>query len=154
MWEALSLWPGAAALRQSPTLYLLVNAAHILGIGLILGPILALDARMLGWARAVPLAVVGPFLSGIAKVGVVLAVLAGLALFSVRPADYVTNPAFLSKIALVLAAVLNAVLLDRSGAWRQAIATNEIAARLRVQAAASGSLWIAALIAGRWIGFL
>lgn len=154
MWDALAHWPGAVALRQSSTLYLFVNAAHILGIGLILGPILALDARMIGWAKTVPLPVLGPFLSGTAKLGVVVAVLTGIVLFSVRPADYADNPAFLSKIGLVLVAVANAVAVDRSRAWRDAIATNEIAARLRVQAAASAGLWIAALVAGRWIGFL
>ena len=154
MWDALAHWPGAVALRQSSTLYLFVNAAHILGIGLILGPILALDARMLGWAKTVPLSILGPFLSGAAKLGVVVAVLTGIVLFSVRPGDYADNPAFLSKIGLVLVAVANAVAVDRSRAWRDAIATNEIAARLRVQAAASAGLWIAALVAGRWIGFL
>lgn len=154
MWDALSHWPGAVALRQFSTLYLFVNAAHILGIGLILGPILALDARMLGWAKTVPLLILGPFLSGTAKLGVVVAVLTGIVLFSVRPGDYADNPAFLSKIGLVLVAVANAVAVDRSRAWRDAIATNEIAARLRVQAAASAGLWIAALVAGRWIGFL
>jgi len=46
------------------------------------------------------------------------------------------------------------VSVDFSAAWRAAIAGNEIAAHLRWQAAASSILWIAALVAGRWIGFL
>ena len=33
MWEALQSWPGAVALRGSPVLYLLVNAAYLWGLG-------------------------------------------------------------------------------------------------------------------------
>ena len=147
-------WPGAALLRRSSLAYLLVNASHILGIALLLGPILALDARLLGAARTVPLAAIGPFLSGAAKVGISLAILTGLTLFSVRPQDYVDNPAFLAKLALLALAIVNAVTLDRSQAWRAAIAGNANAARLKLQAAASMVLWLAVLVAGRWIGFV
>jgi hypothetical protein len=141
-------WPGAVLLRRSSLAYILVNATHILGIALLLGPILALDARLLGAFRAAPLATLGPFLGSTAKVG------AGLALFSVRPPDYVDNPAFLAKLVLLALAITNAVTLDRSAAWRSAIAGNAYAARLKLQAAASMVLWLAVLVAGRWIGFV
>lgn len=152
--EIIASWPGAVLLRRSSLAYLLVNASHILGVALLLGPILALDARLLGAFRAVPLAVIGPFLSGAAKVGIGLAIVTGLTLFSVRPQDYVDNPAFLAKLALLALAIVNAVALDRSHAWRVAIAGNANAARLKMQAAASMMLWLAVLVAGRWIGFV
>lgn len=141
-------------MRQSSTLYIFVNAAHILGIGLILGPILALDARLLGFFRQVPLSALGSYLAGTAKTGVGLALVTGAALFSVRPADYADNPAFLIKIGIVGVAIANALMINRSPGWRDAVAGNNIAASLRIQAAASGVLWITALVAGRWIGFL
>lgn len=152
--EIIASWPGAVLLRRSSLAYLLLNAAHILGIALLLGPILALDARLLGAFRTVPLATIGPFLSGAAKVGIGLAIVTGLTLFSVRPQDYVDNPAFLAKLALLALAIVNAVTLDRSQAWRVAIAGNANAARLKMQAAASMMLWLAVLVAGRWIGFV
>lgn len=154
MLEAIANWPGALLMRQSSLVYLLVNATHILGIGLLLGPILALDAKLLGAFRSVPLSTIGPFLSGIARVGAALAIVTGLALFTVRPPDYLDNPAFLAKAALIVLALGNAILLDRSAAWHQAVATNTNAARLRMQAAASMVLWLAVLVAGRWIGFV
>jgi len=154
MWDALQNWPGAVALRGSPVLYLLVSAAHILGIGLIVGPVLALDARLFGLARHIPIGAIGPFLATSAKIGVGLAVLTGLVLFSVQPANYAANPAFLIKLLILALAIANAVSVDRGQAWRKAIETNEIAAVLHWQAAASSILWIAALIAGRWIGFV
>lgn len=154
MWETLQSWPGAVTVRGSSTLYLLVNAAHILGIGLILGPILVLDARLLGVARRVPLAAIGPLLVAASRIGVIVAIMTGLTLFTVRPADYADNTAFLIKIGIVLLAVANALSVDLSKAWQAAITGHEIAARLRWQAAASFILWPAALVAGRWIGFL
>ena len=36
MLESLGSWPGAAWLQQSATVYLFINATHILGIGLLL----------------------------------------------------------------------------------------------------------------------
>lgn len=154
MWEALQNWPGSVALRGSSTLYLLVNAAHVLGIALLLGPILALDARLLGVARQVPLSAMGPFLANTAMLGVVIAVVTGFALFTVQPANYVANPAFLIKLAILALALANAISVALSLAWRKAVAGNEIAAHLRWQAAASFILWIATLVAGRWIGFV
>lgn len=114
--QLVASWPGAALLRRSSLAYLLVNASHILGIALLLGPILALDARLLGAFRTVPLTIIGPFLSGAAKLGVGLAIVTGLTLFSVGPQDYVNNPAFLAKLALLTLAIINAITLDRSRA--------------------------------------
>lgn len=154
MLELLANWPGATALRMSPVLYPAVNAGHILGIALLVGPILALDARLLGIARQMPVQTLGPFLSGTAKLGAALAIATGLMLFTVQPANYIANPAFLAKMALLALAILNALLVDRSPAWRRAVAGDEIAAGLRWQAAASIVLWLAVLSAGRWIGFV
>ena len=154
MLEALAGWPGAVLLRQSSLAYLLVNATHILGIALLLGPILALDARLLGAFPSAPLIVMGPLLVRVAKFGAALAIITGIALFTVRPPDYLDNPAFLMKLALLVLALTNAATLDRSRAWRDAVAGNANAARLKLQAAASVVLWLAVLVAGRWIGFV
>ena len=70
---ALGRWPGAVLLQQNGTLYLLVNASHILGIALLVGGILSLDLRLMGFFRLVPVAVVAPFLSRIAAGGLGLA---------------------------------------------------------------------------------
>lgn len=53
----------AATLRRSGTLYMVVNAAHILAIGLLVGAILPLDLRLAGFFRKVPVEILAPFLS-------------------------------------------------------------------------------------------
>ncbi|MDP1961043.1 MAG: DUF2214 domain-containing protein [Reyranella sp.] len=147
-------WPGAVLLQRSGTAYLLVNAAHILGLGLLVGAILPLDLRLLGFFRGVPLAVIGPFLSRAAATGLALAIATGLWLFSVKPAEYLANEAFLWKIALLAAALVNIVVQHRSGAFARALVEGEVRTGVRLAALCSAVLWLSVLVAGRWIGFV
>lgn len=154
MIEWLGRWPGAILLQESGTAYLLVNAAHILGIGLLVGAILPLDLRLMGLFRTVPIAVVGPFLSRAAGVGVMLALVTGLWLFTVKPAEYVGNAAFLAKLAVLALALGNVALQHASRPFQAALQGGTVTVRVRLHAAASAGLWLAALVAGRWIGFV
>lgn len=152
--QALSEWPGAVALRRFEVAYLLVNATHILSIGLILGPIVTLDLRVLGLLRQYPIDALGPPLSRVAAVGVVCAILTGFVLFTVRPLAYVQNTAFLVKITLVGLAVANALILQCNRHWRRALSGGEVHVTVRLSAFLSAILWVSAVVAGRWIGFL
>ena len=150
----LAATPVAAALRGSPTLYLVVNAAHILGIGLILGAILPLDLRLMGFFRRALLPVIAPFLVRAAATGVALALGTGLALFSVQPAAYLANVAFLTKLAL-LAALAGLIIVQHANpGFGAALRGYPVPFSVRLTAALSFLLWLAALLAGRWIGFL
>jgi len=147
--EAIGGWPGALWLRQSPTAYLFVNAAHILGTGLLLGAILPLDLRLLGFFRRFPVEVLGPFLVRCAATGLSLALLAGAWLFSVKPHDYLANAAFRWKLVLLALALVNVGLQHwgtRGGL--------QISLAVRIRAGISLCLWLSVLVAGRWIGFL
>jgi hypothetical protein len=144
----------ARALILSPTLYLLVNAAHIMAIGVLFGTILSLDLRILGMFRTVPLHSLAPFLSRMAACGAVLAILTGMSLFSVRPQEYVQNPAFLTKVTLVAVGLVHALAVHRSAGWRAALAGEGASALLRLSALVSIAIWTSAVVAGRWIGFL
>jgi hypothetical protein len=145
--------PGVGLLRDSGTAYLFVNAAHILGIGLLVGAILPLDLRLLGLLRAPPLPLLGPFLSRAAAAGLSTAVVTGAWLFAVNAADYVGNPAFLAKMALLSLAILNVALQHSLGGFRAAVAGDRAPAGTKAFAAASLVLWPTVLLAGRWIAF-
>ena len=151
--EWLGHWPGARLLQRSGTAYLFVNASHILGIGLLVGAILPLDLRLAGLIRGAPLAQLAPFLSRAAGFGLGLALLTGLWLFTVKPVEYSTNPAFLWKLGLLLLALANIAFQHRGDAFGQALATETVPLRVRLSALASCTLWLAVLLAGRWIGF-
>jgi hypothetical protein len=152
--EWIGALPFALAIRRSATLYIFVNAAHILSIGIIVGSILPLDLRLIGFFRSVPVGVVGPYLSRAAASGIVLAILTGLCLFSVRPLEYAGNPAFLTKITLLVLGVLNAALLHVTPQWRAAVKGGPLTLSVRLSALLSMAIWIGAVLAGRWIGFL
>lgn len=146
--------PPPAILRGNATLYLLVNAAHILGIGLLVGAILPLDLRLAGILREGPLAALAPFLVRVAATGLVLAMLTGALLFSVKPAEYVSNPAFLVKMALLAFGLVNILVQHRNGGWSVAAQGGTASPVVRGLAALSFVLWLAVLVAGRWIGFV
>ncbi|MBR0644999.1 DUF2214 domain-containing protein [Plastoroseomonas hellenica] len=152
--QALSDWPVAAALRRSGIAYPLVNAAHILSIGLLVGAIATLDLRILGMFRASALAELAMPLRRVAACGVASAAVTGFLLFSTRPLTYIENPAFLIKLGLVGLGVLNAILLGCNRHWPPARAGAPIHWSLRLSAAVSLLVWVGAVIAGRWIGFL
>jgi hypothetical protein len=146
--------PFALAIRRSATLYIFVNAAHILSFGIIIGAILPLDLRLIGLFRKVPVAVVGPYLSHAAAFGVALTIATGFCLFSVNPVEYAGNPAFLAKVALLAIGVTNAALLHLTPQWRAAVKGGPISLRVRLSAPLSIIVWTGAVVAGRWIGFL
>ncbi|MGO7536153.1 DUF6644 family protein [Rhizobium leguminosarum] len=152
--EWLSATTPAVALRRSGTLYMFVNAAHILAIGLLVGAILPLDLRLAGFFRKVPVEIVAPFLSRAAGVGLAAAIVTGFCLFSVRAVEYAGNPAFLAKLGLIALGILNLSIVHLGRGWKMVLSLGIVRPGLRFSAALSAAIWIAAVIAGRWIGFL
>jgi hypothetical protein len=140
-------------LRSSEYIYPLVNAAHILGLALLVGTIAALDARILGFAKNIRLEEASRLLLPFTIGGLVLAVLTGAALFIVKPQEYAANPVFLTKLVLVVLAVANALSLHFRPAWRTATEGGPVTPGLRVSAVLSLCLWLAVLVAGRLIAF-
>jgi len=152
--QAIGGWPGAAFLQEYWIAYLIVNVAHILGIGLLVGAILPLDVLLVRSTHARDLPVLGPFLVRTAAVGTALAVTTGLWLFSVKPMEYTENPAFLFKVALLVMAICNVVLQHHGEHFKIALRSGQPSVRVRTLAAVSAILWLSVLIAGRWIGFI
>jgi hypothetical protein len=147
-------WPGALWLQRSGTAYLLVNASHILGLGLLLGSMLPLDLRLVLGRTQASLSVLAPFAIRTAGVGLGLALLTGAWLFSVNPHAYLDNVAFRWKLVLLSLALVNVAVQHRQ--WRVAKVQElrPVPAGVRIAAAASALLWVSTLVAGRWIGFV
>jgi hypothetical protein len=152
--HALHNWELAALIRRSLYVYPLINATHIFGLALLIGAILPADLRMLGLFHKVPAAPFLRLMTAISAAGLALAIVTGFFLFSVQPLEYAANPAFLTKLSLVALGVVNALAIRLSPGWREMATSGIISPRLRVGAALSLTVWIAALLAGRWIAFL
>lgn len=149
MFEALESVGPAQWLRTSFVLYPLVNALHILAIGVLVTTAALMDLRILGLARALPVPAVIGQLRPLAIGALVVAVLSGFALFTVQAVDYAVNDAFRIKLLLLALAVANALLFTSFHAHRQPERPV-----VRVMAVLSICLWISVLVAGRFIGFL
>lgn len=137
--------PVARALRGSVYAYPLVNAAHIIGIALLVGAIVPLDLRFLGVTRAVEPDRLARALLPVAITGFVIAATAGALLFITRASEYAASPLFLAKLGTIAAALVNAGLLHLAG-WRGR-------AHLRIAGLASFGLWISAIVLGRLVGY-
>ncbi len=138
----------ATYLRSSRWTYPLVNAAHILGIALLVGGVAPLDLRLLGFWPREPIARLAAVLRPVSAAGATLAILTGLLLFSSNAREYAATGLFRLKMALLALALINAAL--HAGPSLPALPP----ARQRFVGAASLGLWVAILVCGRMLGYL
>ena len=146
----------AAALRNSVWSYPLVNAAHILGVALLVGSIVPLDLRLLGAWRSVPLAPLWGVLTRSAGIGLVLAIVFGTLLFITRATEYIASNLFIAKmlvVAIGTANVLTFRILLTAQASEIASLPAKPALSLRLAAGISLGTWLTALMLGRLIGY-
>lgn len=143
------------ALKRSFFVYPLVNAVHIVAIGAVLTTVALMDLRVIGFFRQARPGIPIPLLRNIALTAFAVAVLTGFALFSINATQYVTNPAFLAKMVLLLLAIVN-FLVFFSLAGRGGGMPDDPPAPLaaRIGAAVSILLWLAIAVCGRFIGFI
>lgn len=150
--QSLETTAPARWLQQSVWGYPVVSALHLVAIALLLGAITVLDARLLGFARQVPVAHVARVAWPFAVAGVMLALITGPLLFIVQPGDYLVNPAFFWKLLLLLAAFANVAWFHLR--FGTVLHGREPTAGVRWVAALSIALWLAVLFAGRMIAFV
>jgi hypothetical protein len=141
------------AMRSSPALYPAVEILHIVGFIVLVGSILALDLRLLGWGRAIPIQPMAQLLLPLSRCGFLLAISMGFLLFSADAAHVVHNPAFQAKLLLIAAALVN-VVIAHVGPWRRiALWPAEASGGAKVTALLSLLLWVGAVCAGRLIAY-
>jgi hypothetical protein len=145
-----------APIRQSLWLFPALETLHILGFALLYGSIVVVDLRLLGLGRGLSVsrlsALAVPWTIG----AFALIVPTGLTMFVGHIDDYLTNPAFGVKMALVAAGVANAWLLRR-GALRNVAHWDVEApppAGVRAAAAVSIVAWTGVIVCGRLIAYV
>lgn len=161
--SAFLTWIEASALghyvRESgPWTYALVNLAHILGIATLFGSVLVLDLALLGVRRkserSLPL--VADAAAPVAAAGFLLAATSGIGLLASNATEYLGNPFFMVKFPVIALGLGNALVINRSAAWR-ALGTRELAPRETRRLAWMGGTslmcWTGAIAAGRMIGY-
>lgn len=140
-------------LRDSTWIYPLANLGHIVGLTLLVGPIVALDLRLLGIGRAISVAALSRFLAPLAITGLILQIVSGLLLFTADASALVGNPVFQIKALLLVLGIANAIAFRRI--WRDALEGWDSGppALGRLQAALSIVFWFGVAISGRLIAY-
>lgn len=107
-----------AAVRMTPLLYPMLESLHILGIALLVGPVLAVDLRLLGVGRGVlPVTIVSRYLLPISHTGFGLVALTDAAMFPGIALAVTSSPAAPWKFGLMVISGLNIVIFHR-GVYR------------------------------------
>lgn len=145
----------ANAIRTIPWLYPTFETGHYIGLSLLVGGIMLIDLRVLGFARALPLkSMIGllPFV----WIGFLINVFTGSMLFIYGATNFGPNRAFQIKMAFMVLAGLNALAFDlavrRSGSsW---VAADRPPNFVKGVATLSLIFWICVVTTGRWMAYL
>ena len=158
-----ALWPAAvwleasalgAASRESLWLYPLASVAHILGLALLVGAIVAFDLRLLGVAPAVRPRAAGRLLLPLARLGFVVQLASGIVVLAADATHLAVNEVFQLKLALILGALLNIALFHLVAGRDLRRIEPAPAPVLRVLAAVSLILWVGVAALGRYVAYV
>ena len=132
--------------------YPLVLSTHAVGMSIVVGVVIMINLRLLGFSSAVPLSMLSK-LTYILWAGVVLNIASGLALFCGNPVKFFFHPVFWTKISLIVLGGLS--LWWALTVSREKISDNDILTsnKGKVLAALSLAMWLGAIIAGRLIAY-
>ena len=146
----------ARAVREELWLYPSIEIVHIVGFAILVGSIVMFDLRVLGLSKQVPVRLLARHLLPWTLGALVLIVPTGLLMFSAHASDFIANRAFQLKMALLLAAGINAAIFH-TGPYRTVDAWNVGAAAplaARFSVAVSIFTWIAIIACGRLLAYL
>ena len=135
--------------------YYILLAGHAIGMGIVVGTVLMLCIRTLGFSKDQPLMQFERLLR-VAGAGFLLNLGTGLILFTANGPNLVKNPPFLMKISLI---VLGGVFL--LALWRRLTSEQSVIANAVVTASPQAKalavitlcLWLFAIMAGRLIAY-
>ena len=144
----------ADAIRTFAWIYPALETAHYIGLACLVGGIMLIDLRMLGFARSLPMrSMIG--LVPWVWAGFIINATSGTLIFIYGATNFSRNPAFQLKMVLMLIAGINALIFTiaarRSG--REWIDAGSVPIGIRAVATVSFVLWLCVVTAGRWMAY-
>jgi uncharacterized membrane protein len=138
---------------DNPWVWPINEIFHFVGLCILFGVVLLVNLRMLGVLKGVSFAALHRLLPWVI-VGFVINVVSGMLFFVANHAQYVANPAFHWKVALMVLAGVNffyVTVYDEG--W--ALGPDDNASVLtKVLAVSSIVLWVGVILFGRWLPYL
>lgn len=156
VFEWLASTPGSIAIRESIWTYPIIEAGHVLSLGLFAGMTTMWDLRLLGLTlRRVPVTEAASRLLPLVFIGFGCMVTTGVLLFWSDPVRFSGNVFFQVKLVMLALAGVNAALFHLT--TYQGVAGWDLdrkpPRRARAAAVASLSLWALIIVAGRMIAY-
>ena len=142
--------PLGAAVRESRWMFAAGETFHFFGLCLLVGGLLIVDLRLLGFIRRVPMRAALAFLP-FAIVGFLINLVTGIEFFVTDPFMYWPSPAFKLKMFLIVLAGLNALVFTVMERRHMLVLADDenTGAYVKATAGISLSLWLAVLLLGR-----
>jgi len=140
------------AVRESVYVYPIVLSTHLACIAVFGGLILVTNLRLLGWMLTdVPVDVLIQSLRPWKQAGFIVMVTCGVLLGASKAEEYLANPFFLTKMALLAGVGLHGVYFGRRVYRRDERLISPSTAR--TAAVVSLVLWVGVVSMGRWIAY-
>jgi len=153
---AIERLPLAMAMRHELWLYPAVEIFHIIGFVTLVGSIIVLDMRLLGLSKALPVSLLARHTLPWSMGALLLIVPTGLLMFVAHAGDFISNPAFITKMSLLFCAATNAAVFHAGvfrgvAGWDSGVATPAAA---KMHALISLLIWLGVLSCGRLLAYI
>jgi hypothetical protein len=148
--SALGIW-----MIDSLWAYPIILSTHAVGMSIVVGTIVMLDLRLLGYAKTAPISSFKSMFV-VTWLGVTLNLLSGIALFCSDPAQFLFHPVFLTKIALMISGVVSFYFLWRElGKYYVAAGVEiESSGKIKLLAHLTLIIWFTVIVSGRLIAYV
>ena len=129
-----------------------ILALHAVGMGLLAGTNAAMDLRILGFARGIPLSSLERLVPTM-RFGFWLNAVSGVLLLLAYPTKALTNPIFYLKLFLIAMAMVDTALVRKHIIRDSADMDTSVAGKGKLLAVASLVLWAGAVFSGRFLAY-
>ena len=141
-------------MRDSVWLFPMAEILHFMGLSLLIGSLLVVDCRLLGYVRGFSVEAVYKFLP-LALAGFTINLITGTMFFFSDPFRYYPNIAFRIKMLLIILAGLNALYFAMTARGKSAGAGGgEAGTDIKTVSTLSLLFWIGVIILGRFIPYV
>ena len=151
IWSALQTTDLAVWLNFSRWAYATVATVHVLAISVLIGSILTLDLRLIGFAKSIDLIRLAGLVVPVAGIALCCAIISGSLLFIGRASEYASFGTFQIKVTLIACALAMTLVAHYRYGARFERANERQCFRIGI---VSLLLWLGIAIAGRMIAFV
>ena len=161
--EWLQGWPISIWIQESEWGFPVFLAFHSIGLAAVLGVLVMLDVRILGFAKTFPVSSFSKLMTW-AWVGFIINAISGIMLFAADATRLSMNWAFILKMTCVVLGVITAWMMSRqlnfpayshaSDSEADAMGEPVLTKSLRYLSIASLVIWTMAIVSGRLIAYI